>query len=443
MNTIVKTIFCVGMLAVSGLTSYANGRGNFSDTTRAYAVPTLIKTPKGTVVLSWTEKDNDGVTYFYWAESTDKGQTFGDKKLIFSSVGIGSSRLMRPKLLVKKDGSMVAVFSMPGTPSAAPQPAPAAHANHEAAHANHEAAPASHDHGAGQGGEKPRADGPPKGAARGGRPSDLQIVYSLSTDQGDTWSQPAPVHADKTPNMVRGFFDAIVLANGEIGVAYLNDIPGKAHERDLKFVTSKGDRFGEVKTLDPFVCDCCNISLLVDNKGTLNLYYRENQDNTRDIAKMTSTDNGATFSKADILLADNWKINGCPHSGPTSSTNANGNLIAWMSGTTDSPGIRVATQQGKRLFVLDDATAKNAFLVAAPKSSVLLWEQNQATEAGVSSVIAYKNITSDQNPATQLVKNAIRGTNATGVVVDNQLVIAYEIKGPNNKNSVGLAQVDL
>lgn len=434
MNTLIKSFILSGMLFLAGLSGHATG--NFSDTTRVYAVPTLAKTPKGNVALSWTEKDKDGITYFYWAESKDKGRTFGDKKLIFSSAGIGSSRLMRPKLLFKKDGSLVAIFSMPGNPSSVPQAAPAAASAHE-----HGAAGAGHGE---HGGEKPQAGGAQKGGPRGGgRPSDLQIVYSLSKDQGTTWSQPTPVHADRTPQTVRGFFDATVLANGEVAVAYLNDIPGKPHERDLKFVTSKGDKFGEVKTLDPFTCDCCNISLLVDNKGALNLYYRENQDNIRDIYEMISTDNGATFSKADNLYADNWKINGCPHSGPTSSANANGNLIAWMSGTTDSPGIRVVNQQGKRLFVLEDPTAKNAFLVAAPKSSILLWEQNQSSEMGLSSIIAYKNITSDQNPATQFVKNAISGTNATGVVVDNQLVVAYEIKNTNGKNSVGYAQVEL
>ena len=443
MNKHLKTILCAGLLAASALTSYAKNPATFSDTTRAYAVPTLVKTPTGSVALSWTEKDAAGVVYFYWAESTDKGRTFGDKKLIYSAAGIGSSRLMRPKLLFKKDGSLVSVFTMPGGPASTPQPA-LTHANHEAAAPAAAAPAAGHEHGDSHGGEKPKADGPAnRGPRAGGRPSDLQIVYCQSKDGGNTWSQPAPVHADRTPNMVRGFFDATVLANGEVAVAYLSDIPGKQHERDLKFVTSNGDTFGDVKTLDPFTCDCCNISLLVDNKGILNLYYRENQDNTRDIAKMTSSDNGLTFSKADILLADNWKINGCPHSGPTSSANATGNLIAWMSGTTESPGIRVATQQGKRLFVLEDPSAKNAFLVSAPTSSVLLWEQNQETEAGVSSVIAYKNITANQNPPTQFAKNTLSGTNATGVVIDNHLVVAYEIKHPNQRNSVGLAHIDL
>ncbi|MBD2704992.1 exo-alpha-sialidase [Spirosoma sp. BT702] len=418
MRTIFKSMLVGGWLLLLGTVSYAT-TGNFSDTTRAYAVPTLAKTSKGNVALSWTEKDKDGTTFFYWAESTDKGKTFGDKKLIYSAVGLGSSRLMRPKLLFKKDGSIVAVFAAPGTSVNAPTASAQSGHDHGDAHAGHSSAPKS-----------------------GGRPSDLQIVYSVSKD-GNTWSQPAPVHADKTPNTVRGFFDATLLANDEVAVAYLNDIPGKAHERDLKFVTSKGGKFGDVKTLDPFTCDCCNISLLVDNKGALNLYYRENQENIRDIYKMISTDNGATFTKAENLFADNWKVNGCPHSGPTSSASSAGNLIAWTSGTTDSPGIRVVTQQGKRLFVLDDQSAKNAFLASAPKSAVLLWEQNQALETGLTSVIAYKHITSDQNPATQFVKNAISGTNATGIVIDNQLIVAYEVKKANNKNGVSVAQTEL
>lgn len=431
MKITLKSTLYAAILLTCSLSARAND--HFSDTTRAYAVPTLTKVPGGKVALSWTEKDDQGIIDFYWAQSSDKGKTFGDKKLIFSSPGIGNSRLMRPKLLVKKDGTLVAVFALRGpasltapTTSAAPQAEP------------------SHDYGASHDGHKPPVDSPAKGAARGGgRPGDLQIVYTVSTDQGNTWTKPVPVHSDKTPNIVRGFFDATVLANGEIAVAYLNDIEGKAHQRDLRLVTSTGNQFGTEKILDPFVCDCCNISLLVDNHGTLHVYYRENQENIRDIARLVSTDNGATFSKPAILFADNWQINGCPHSGPTSSVGAGHNLIAWFSGTTASPGIRVVTEDGKRLFVLDDPSARNAFLVSAPQSSVLLWEQNQSSETGLSSVIAYKTIKSDKNPATQFVKNAHNGTNTTGLVVDNQLLVAYEVKHPNNKNSIAWAQLDL
>jgi len=438
MKLLSKAILVLGLCSALSSTGYATG--GFDDPTRAYAVPTLSKTPKGQVALSWTEKDDAGVVYFYWAESADKGKTFGDKKLIFSSPGIGNSRLMRPKLLFRKDGSAVAVFALRGPETATAQQA----ATQPAPTHNHEAT-AAHDHGTAPAAEKPKPDAQAKGGQRGGgRPSDLQIVYCSSSDNGTTWSTPVPVHSDRTPNVVRGFFDATVLANDEIAVAYLNDITGKEHQRDLRFVTSTGgNRFGQERVLDPFVCDCCNISLLVDGSGTLQVYYRENQDNIRDIATMSSTDNGLTFSKPGILSKDNWQINGCPHSGPTSSAGAGGNFIAWFSGTSDAPGIRVVNQQGKRLFVLDDPTAKNAYLVPAPKATVLLWEQSQSSEAGMSTTIAYRAINSMQSTGTSFVKSGKSATNASGIVVGNQLVVAYEVRNPSNKNSVAVTLVDL
>ena len=158
---------------------------------------------------------------------------------------------------------------------------------------------------------------------------------------------------------------------------------------------------------------------------------------------MSSTDNGVTFSKPVILSKDNWQINGCPHSGPTSTASASGNLIAWFSGTTDAPGIRIVNQQGKRLFVLDDPSARNAYLVPASKTSILLWEQSQPSETGNTSLIAYRTVSPDQTSATQFVKSSLNATNASGIVVGNQLVVAYEVRNPNNKNSVAIAQVEL
>ncbi|WP_247236618.1 sialidase family protein [Telluribacter sp. SYSU D00476] len=423
-----KTIFCYLSLlvAISQVSLAGTAESMFSDTTRAYAVPTLVKTPKNTVALSWTEKDQAGTVHFYWAESRDQGKTFGDKKLIFASQGLGNSRLMRPKLMFRPDGSAVAVFALPGPMV----PVAQASASSHDAHASH------------SGGHQQHADHQPKSESRGGRPTDLQIVYSTSKD-GSTWTVPVPVHQDKTPKIIRGFFDATILGNGEIGVAYLKDIPGKPHERDLRFVSSTGGKFGDEKVLDPFSCDCCNISLLVDQKGALHVYYRENEGNIRDIAHMTSTDHGKSFSKSTILSADNWQINGCPHSGPTSSAGGGNNLVAWFSGATDAPGIRVVDQKGNRLFVLDDPTAKNAYLVPTPTSSVLLWEQNQDAEPVPASVIAYRIIKTGEPVKTQFVSKSINGTNATGLVNNGKLVVAYEVRNTNNKNSIQVAQLGL
>jgi hypothetical protein len=358
---------------------------------KAYSMPLLTQTPKGDVLLSWTEKDAASLTSFCLATSKDNGATFSDKKIIFSGNGIGNSRLMRAKVLAKKDGSLVAVF--PNRVETA---------------------------------DKKRAS---------------DIVFCVSTDQGTTWTTPKSVDTDPT-KCTRGFFDAVVLSNDEIAVAYLKDVAGstKFEERDLRLVLTKNSVFQPERVIDPVVCDCCNISLLVDAKGELNVYYRDNNDNIRDMAKMTSTDNGATFSTSQILHNDGWKINGCPHSGATSSMYGGSALISWFSGTTNEPGIRLVTEEGKKLLVLE-AAAKNAFLTSSPSASVLLWEQlNPETNT---SQIALKKIKADKVSDTDWVKESQNAANAAAIVANNQLLVAYEVKQASGKTSIKISNLKL
>ena len=396
-----------------------------TDPNRTAATPHLSKLKSGEVMLTWTEKDPQGVQYYYVAFSKDQGKNFSDKKLIFSHEGIGSSRLMKPKVLEKGDGTLVAVFSLREVPAAAQAAAPAQE-NHAGGHANHEAA------------VKPA---PAKGS---GRPRDMKIMYSYSKDKGTSWSTPATVHQDQTAGVVRGFFDSAVLGNGEIAVAFLQDIPNKPHSRDMRLVTTKGMAFGQEIVIDDFTCDCCNISLLTDAQGDLNVFYRENSDNIRDIARMTSSDNGKSFAKPSILFADQWQINGCPHSGPTSSTLGSGSVAAWYSGSEEAPGLRVVTDKGKRLTVIGDPSAKNAFMVpATATASVLLWEQAQPGSEDSGSYIAYRKVTELAAGDVQWVKSSKLGHNPTGVYAGDQLLVAYEAEQGNNRNTIELSSITL
>lgn len=379
-------------------TSPDNSYNSFeNDTTKAYTMPLLARTPKGEVMLSWTEKDLQGITSFCVAFSKDNGKTFGEKKTIFSGAGIGNSRMMRARVLAKKDGSLVAIF----TNSAASQPA---------------------------------------GGGRGGRSSN--IMYSISKDMGATWTAPAPVDSDPKQGIVRGFFDAIVMPNDEIAVVYLKDVANstKHEERDLRLVITKNGEMQPERLIDPVVCDCCPINLLVDANGALNVIYRDNNDNIRDMARMVSTDNGATFSKPEIIHNDGWKINGCPHSGAVSSTYGKSALVAWFSGAETETGVRLATREGKKLFVLEDASAKNPYLVDSPKSAVMLWEQN--AENGVSK-IAYRTIKNDKVSTTIWAEGTSNATNIVALGVDSQVLMAYEVKQPNKKNIIKISSVEL
>ncbi len=371
-----------------------------TDDTKNYSMPLLSQTPKGEVMLSWTEKDEKGMTAFCFSTSTDKGKTFSDKKVIYAGYGVGNSRLFRAKVLAKKDGSLVAVFT--NRPDAQAQPQ------------------------GGQGG---------RGGGRGG-----ELVFSVSKDAGNTWTNPQAVDTDPTKGLMRGFFDAILMANDEIAVAYLKDVKGgtKHEERDLRLAVTKKGVFQAEKLLDAVVCDCCNINMLIDGNGALKVIYRDNNDDIRDFSKIVSTDNGETFSKPQNIYNDGWKIAGCPHNGAISSTHGKGALIAYYSGAEKETGFSLVTQEGKKLFVLNDPSVKKPALMSSNEVAAMLWEQGSDKTQ-----LAFKKINGNKASETVSVEGSENATNATGLIIGNQLLIAHEVKQDNKKNSLKIVTTAL
>lgn len=369
-----------------------------NDPNKAYSMPLLAKTSSGDVMLSWTEKDDQGLVSFCVAFSKNQGKTFSDKKVIFSGNGIGNSRMMRAKVLSKKNGTFVSIFTN-------------------------------------------RGESAPNASGRGGRSSN--IVFCESKDGGNTWTKPANVDSDPKQGIVRGFFDAIVMSNDEIAVAYLKDVANstKHEERDLRLVISKDGVFQPERLIDPVVCDCCPINFLIDAEGRLNVFYRDNNDNIRDIARIVSGDNGQTFSKPEIVFNDKWEINGCPHSGAVSTINGKGGLVSWFSGTVNEMGIRVATTEGKKLFVLDDASAKNQYLVKTPTASVLFWEQNK--DQNNPSQVAFRKIEDNKASEMTWVEGSANSTNVVGLNIGNTIIIANEIIQSNKKNKIKISTLSI
>ncbi len=390
----------------------------FSDATRTYNLPTFTKNNQGEAVLYWTEKDDKNIIYLYFSTSKDGGKTFSDKKLIEANAGLGNGRLMRPKLLFKKDGSMVAVFSVRSWAANPPQAQKTASMPQEGGHGNH---------------EKPAATPAPKPKR------DSQIKYTISKDNGNTWTTSTSVDAD-TAKVVRGFFDAVILPNDEIAVVYLKDVAGstKHEERDLRLVSTKNGAFQAERVIDPVVCDCCNISMLVDTKGALNVFYRDNNHDIRDIARMISTNNGVSFSKPQIMHNDKWEIKGCPHSGPTSVATANGSLITWFSGANEKMGVRLVNSEGKLLKLLG-ATAKNAHVSADAKDAALVWEQT--AENGTSSVF-YSKLKDGKVLDNQVVSGSEFGQNVSSTLLNGKILVAYEIVKPNQKTALRVQIVE-
>lgn len=382
------------------------------DPNKSYTLPTLTKNNKGEVVLYWTEKDPQNVVSLCFATSKD-GKTYGEKKTVFADGGLGNGRLMRPKLLFKKNGEMVAVFSYRTSPAMPPRearPAPKQEANHAApAHA----APA------------------PQQAPQARPKRSSEIRFTVSKDGGNTWTSPTSVDTDTT-KLTRGFFDAVLLANDEIAVAYLKDVKGstKHEERDLRLAITKNGVFQVEKLIDAVVCDCCNVSMVVDESGALHMVYRDNNNDIRDMSHIVSKDNGATFSAPKTLYADKWEIKGCPHAGATTVSVKNEQYATWFSGTQNGQsGFRLANSSGKLLKVLD-ASAKNTYITSDDKTAILVWEQT--AESGISNVF-YSKLINGKLLDSQKVTDSDFGQNASILVFNDKVLIAYEVLKADKK----------
>jgi hypothetical protein len=371
---------------------------NFAmDPSLSYAMPMLTAISEQKTMLTWTEKDEKGEVAFCLAFSENNDLNFSDKKVIFRGMGIGNSRMMRAKVLVKKDGKLVAVFS------------------------NREEVPA-------EPGKRPK------------RASN--IVYCESVDNGNTWTSPKAVDTDPA-KLVRGFFDAIVLPNDEIAVVYLKDVENstKHEERNLRLALTKNGVFQPERIIDPVVCDCCPINLYLDKNQHLNVIYRDNNNDIRDMARMVSKDNGLSFSKPEIVYQDNWKIAGCPHQGAVSTQNQKEGYLIWFTGAENEQGYRLTTLAGKKLAIIDEASAKEPWLTSNKSQSVMIWQQNKNDEQ--LSMVAFKKLANGVSSETQWLENSSKTMNVSGILLEKQLLIAREVLGENKKNTLAITKVNI
>jgi BNR repeat-like domain len=367
-----------------------------TDTAMTYAAPTLQLTPAGSLMLVWSEKNTQGQTALCFSLSTDNGNTFGEKKTVAQNTGLGNSRFAKAKILFKKNGDMVAVYSQ-------------------------------------------RFENPPVGKSAGRGPAG--IVSSISKDKGNTWSQAVFVDTDPSTKLLRGFFDATIMANDELAVVYLKDVAGstKHEERDLRLTISKDGVFQPEVVLDAIACDCCPVNISVNTKGELQVLYRDNNDDIRDMAILTSKDNAKTFSASRILSVDNWKIAGCPHSGAVTFHGEKTSLSAWQAGADKEPGLRLVDASGKKLFINADASAKNPALAGNQNIQVFSWEQNKESV----SQIAYKTINAGKLSETNWLSKSENAIGVSTFLVGKSLVFAYEVKMPNKKNQLRVDKVNL
>ncbi|UFH56643.1 sialidase family protein [Spirosoma sp. KNUC1025] len=299
----------------------------------AGTVPRLTTDEAGNPLISWAEKTGDNEAAFYFALSKDAGQTFGEKIRVKTPAGISAHAEGMPKLAVKTDGTVVAVFEVP-------RPTPES---------------------------RFAAD----------------LLYTLSTDRGQTWTEPKPVHQDVSPGKSHSYSDLVRLPNGEIGAVWLDEkLPGLEGRPVVFAQTTKGKGFGTAVLVDDNACQCCRTNVFVDTQKQIHITYRDlvaaksGEPSARDISTAVSTDGGKTFSKPNVVFADNWQVNACPHAGPVVAQVGNEILMTWFSGKENAVGVRLARLGADKLVAgVWSNRAKHPQIVSDGKRLIWVWDE--------------------------------------------------------------------
>lgn len=352
--------------------------------------PRLTVDGAGKPLLSWVEKDGDKGAAFYFALSAD-GVSFGQKIRVKAPLTIATHAEGMPKVAVKSDGTVLAVFEVP------------------------------------------------RPTAESRFASDL--LYTLSTDQGKTWTEPTPVHQDASAGKSHSYSDITRLPNGEIGIIWLDEkLPGREGRPVVFAQTSPGKGFGAAVLVDDNACQCCRTSIYVDARQQIHLTYRDllpalkpNEPASRDISTALSTNGGKSFQKPQVVFADHWQVNACPHAGPVVAEVGNELIMTWFSGKEDAVGLRLARLGADKLVsTVLSSRAKHPQVTATGSQLVWVWDEAISTN-GLGDMgsfvqrIGMRTYAGQETGQTRyLTPESVNATYPTVLATKNGTLMAYE-----------------
>ncbi|MEO9534239.1 MAG: T9SS type A sorting domain-containing protein [Crocinitomicaceae bacterium] len=143
------------------------------------------------------------------------------------------------------------------------------------------------------------------------------IYLVKSTDNGDTFSDT--VRVDQLATGFGQYPDVAVL-NDTVWVTFMdhND-SGLDPQYVVARSTDGGLTFEQEVAAGSLwnaeACDCCQPEIVVDESKVV-VFFRNNDNNTRDIKAVVSYDRGVTFTDMFSVDNHNWYITSCPSTGP-------------------------------------------------------------------------------------------------------------------------------
>ncbi len=221
------------------------------------------------------------------------------------------------------------------------------------------------------------------------RIGDAKYAYGIelarSSNEGRSFESLGAVHRDGTPTE-HGFVSMLPSAQG-VRLFWL-DARAKMQEggNTALYTAEAGDTISENQALDPRICDCCQTDATQTKDGPLVVYRDRTESEVRDVSRIRSVD--GSFSKPEVVYADDWEIRGCPVNGPAVAASGSEVVTAWFTGV-DGGSVRVAFSDdagqtfGAPIIVDGEQPPGRVDVKLVPGGAIVSWlGRSRETQAG-------------------------------------------------------------
>ncbi len=219
------------------------------------------------------------------------------------------------------------------------------------------------------------------------KPYTGEIRFARSTDGGRTFSPPRTVHTDR--QQITHRFDALtVTRDGRLFVAWIDKRDGvaagkaSAYAGAAVYYAVSDDRGatlrGDFKVAD-HSCECCRITLLAQDEDTvLALWRHVFAPNVRDHALARLSGDGKVTGLRQATF-DDWRVDACPHQGPSLVADAGGRLHAvWFTGAAGKAGVYYGRLEAGGVAAqrrIGGDTAEHADLATVGDRLAIVWKE--------------------------------------------------------------------
>ncbi len=234
------------------------------------------------------------------------------------------------------------------------------------------------------------------------------LYLSASRDAGRSFEAPVKVNDDAKPAS-HGMHSLAVAADNRVYVAWLDErnvapqpehLPG-ANQKTMQhaepnsevfFARSAdgGRTFSANQRLAGEACPCCKTALVVGPSNRVYASWRQVlPGDFRHIAVASSPDGGQTFAQPQVISDDNWKITGCPVSGPALAVARDGALRAvwYTAGESGSAGLYWTesrdggrTFSARKLLAVGQVRGNPSLLLDDKNNLLAVWESDEEKE---------------------------------------------------------------